>query len=685
MPTPHTTRAEAERRVAAVNKCLSEGFRPPGTVGYGPGAVSKAATELGMSVSALQSSIGTIRRLYKIEPNWGLYKPAESPVARIEYGPDVDFHAAIKAALRRGTKSLPELSTLTGLPEAVCGAIIHDLTDKGANVRADGGSYSIEKEPPQAYTAENIPEYVGRKDNTFLFGAISDTHLGSKYERLDVLNWEYDRFAKAKVDRVFHAGNMIDGECRFNKFDIHTHGMDAQCQYLAKHYPIRKGLVTYAVSGDDHEGWYAQREGVDIGRYIENVMKEGGRSDWVNLGYMESHIKLVNPNTGKFAILAVVHPGGGSAYADSYTVQKIIECVPTDSEILTPLGWKKHNEVAVGDAVMGYDILTDRCIWTTITAIHHGTAPVTRHWNDQFDAICTANHRWAMEWESRAGPNPNSVVPKPYSRRDRLIQSIEESHARSRIIQAAIGPDGPGMPRLGPKEWLRRDQSVATVMKLTSGERRAFIEAMMLGEGTVSGSKVGRTLVFSQRPGPVNDAFRLACFLEGIATTDKTQPPGSFKPDGNPTQRVTMLQKRMRICDRLKTEDGGTMEVWCPTTPLGTWVMRQGKLITITGNSLEGGEKPAVGLYGHYHKLLAGSYRNVWWLQCGATKDQDTFARKKKLRYDIGGTIVELTQDPATGAIIGFTPKMMRYFNRGYYNDRWSLSGDVTLPPRTVV
>ena len=426
MPTPHITKQEAERRIAAVNKALSEGYRPPGVMGHGQAAVSKAASSLGMARTGVQNSLHDIRRLYGLEPDWSLWKHQEAPIQRVTYGPDVDFHAAIKAALRRGTKSLPELSNLTGLPEAVCGAIIHDLTDKGANVRADGGSYSIEKEPPQAYTAENIPEYVGRKDNTFLFGAISDTHLGSKYERLDVLNWEYDRFAKAKVDRVFHAGNMIDGECRFNKFDIHTHGMDAQCQYLAKHYPIRKGLVTYAVSGDDHEGWYAQREGVDIGRYIENVMKEGGRSDWVNLGYMESHIKLVNPNTGKFAILAVVHPGGGSSYADSYTVQKIIE-------------------------------------------------------------------------------------------------------------------------------------------------------------------------------------------------------------------------------------------------------------------SLEGGEKPAVGLYGHYHKLLAGSYRNVWWLQTGCTKDQDTFARKKKLRYDIGGTIVELTQDPVTGAIIGFTPKMMRYFNRGYYNDRWSLSGDVTLPPRTVV
>src|SRR6185369_11109011 len=55
------------------------------------------------------------------------------------------------------------------------------------------------------------------------------------------------------------------------------------------------------------------------------TMRDAGRSDWVDLGYMEAHIRLRNANTGKESILAVVHPGGGSAYADSYVVQKIIE------------------------------------------------------------------------------------------------------------------------------------------------------------------------------------------------------------------------------------------------------------------------------------------------------------------------------------------------------------------------
>ncbi|MGE3582875.1 MAG: Hint domain-containing protein [Hyphomonadaceae bacterium] len=248
-------------------------------------------------------------------------------------------------------------------------------------------------------------------------------HNCSRYERLDVLNDLYNRFEKAKVQAVYNTGNWIDGEARFNKHDITVHGMEAQCRYLARHYPARPGFKTYAVAGDDHEGWYGQREGVDIGRFAERIMRDVGREDWVHLGFMEAYIRLVNANTGKSAVMAVVHPGGGSAYALSYSIQKIIE-------------------------------------------------------------------------------------------------------------------------------------------------------------------------------------------------------------------------------------------------------------------ALDGGEKPAVGLYGHYHKLWAGNIRNVWCVQTGTTKDQDPFMRKKKIDAHVGGVIVRMEQDPRTGAIIGFEPNMIRYFNKGYYADRWSYSQPVRLPHR---
>jgi hypothetical protein len=104
--------------------------------------------------------------------------------------------------------------------------------------------------------------------------------------------------------------------------------------------------------------------------------------------------------------------------------------------------------------------------------------------------------------------------------------------------------------------------------------------------------------------------------------------------------------------------------------------------------SYEGGEKPAVAFFGHYHKLDAGNIRNVWTCQTGTQQDQTPFMRKKSLEAHVGGAIVEMEQDPKTGAIVAFRPWLRRYFNQRYYvssgmaNDRWSGHGEVAMVPR---
>lgn len=93
--------------------------------------------------------------------------------------------------------------------------------------------------------------------------------------------------------------------------------------------------------------------------------------------------------------------------------------------------------------------------------------------------------------------------------------------------------------------------------------------------------------------------------------------------------------------------------------------------------ALQGGEKPAVVLFGHWHKMDCFNYRNVWIVQGGTTEDQTPFMRKKKLEAHVGGMIIGLEQDER-GAIPVCVPWMKRYFDRGYYNGQYSMSGDVT-------
>ncbi len=241
----------------------------------------------------------------------------ETSVASTALLPD-----ALAALLRKAPASIVDLATrLQATQGQVLDALL-SLKDAGANLHQFGEQWSLEKQPART---GRVFEYTSRPDHTFIFGVASDQHLGSKYARLDVLNDLYDWFAARKVDRVFNAGNWIDGEDEKNRQDIAVHGFEPQIDYFAKTYPARAGLTTYAVWGEDHEGWFARRESIDVGRFAERRMRDAGREDWIDLGFMEAKIDLVNAQTGVKTSMLVMHPGGGTAYALSYRPQKLVE------------------------------------------------------------------------------------------------------------------------------------------------------------------------------------------------------------------------------------------------------------------------------------------------------------------------------------------------------------------------
>ena len=84
------------------------------------------------------------------------------------------------------------------------------------------------------------------------FGMISDTHLCSIAERLDLVNAAYDEFAKRGITKVFHTGDLTDGwnEYRGHINFVKIHGDQAQAQYAIKYYPKRPGIRTYVIGGN---------------------------------------------------------------------------------------------------------------------------------------------------------------------------------------------------------------------------------------------------------------------------------------------------------------------------------------------------------------------------------------------------------------------------------------------------
>lgn len=158
------------------------------------------------------------------------------------------------------------------------------------------------------------------------YGLVSDTHLCCKEERLSELHNQYDLFKREGITTVFHAGNILDGYiARINGGSVFETTIDGQCQYVVDNYPRRDGIKTYFITGDDHESWFAP--GFNIGQYIDHVAHHQGRTDLQYIGHVEADIELKNKSTGASTIIKVQHPGGGSAYARSYTGQKQIEAL----------------------------------------------------------------------------------------------------------------------------------------------------------------------------------------------------------------------------------------------------------------------------------------------------------------------------------------------------------------------
>jgi len=159
-----------------------------------------------------------------------------------------------------------------------------------------------------------ISSYRGR---WYKFGYVTDTHLCSRYERLDVLNAAYKVFRNEGVEAVMHSGDILAGEkvYRGQEYELHTIGATSQVAYAVAKYPRFKGITTYFITGN-HDLVFWKRSQVDVGAMIAER-----RPDMVYLGQEEADVMI-----GKIRV-RLSHPGKGTSYALSYFQQKYIEAL----------------------------------------------------------------------------------------------------------------------------------------------------------------------------------------------------------------------------------------------------------------------------------------------------------------------------------------------------------------------
>jgi predicted phosphodiesterase len=149
-------------------------------------------------------------------------------------------------------------------------------------------------------------------------GAMSDTHLGSKYTHPEFIHQAFEEFRKEGVDMVVHVGDVTEG---MSKRDGHVYELSHIGYHQQKAHAIEvlgewTETPAYAIDGN-HDRWYMQNS--DTGAIIVSDICDA-LPNWTFLGHDEGDISL-----GGVATLKLWHGLDGSSYALSYRLQKIIE------------------------------------------------------------------------------------------------------------------------------------------------------------------------------------------------------------------------------------------------------------------------------------------------------------------------------------------------------------------------
>lgn len=149
-----------------------------------------------------------------------------------------------------GMFSFKELAEKSGLSKPELEQTICALRMKHRNIRflKFSKQYQLDKTPTPYFQLHNFSTVLPLEG---AIGLISDTHLGSIAERLDILDFAYDTFKAAGVAQVFHTGDITDGEGVYPGHNNHVHCRgDDQLAWCAAKYPWRSGIITNFIAGN---------------------------------------------------------------------------------------------------------------------------------------------------------------------------------------------------------------------------------------------------------------------------------------------------------------------------------------------------------------------------------------------------------------------------------------------------
>ena len=210
-------------------------------------------------------------------------------------------------------KSFLEICEKLELKDYEVAGLVIMMAQQGYNIDFVNGEVVVRKVPPKHEDVYQIPNNLEHLKLLL----ISDTHLGSKYDRIDILRYLYDKAEDKGIQHILHSGDFTDGRSTRPEqvYELKEPSYEGQVDYCVEKYPSFSGK-TYIIQGN-HDDWWYKSAGSEI---VKTIAKQ--REDMIYLGADIADLRIGNLKVRLF------HGSGGGAYAKSYKLQKYLDTIP---------------------------------------------------------------------------------------------------------------------------------------------------------------------------------------------------------------------------------------------------------------------------------------------------------------------------------------------------------------------
>lgn len=163
-------------------------------------------------------------------------------------------------------------------------ALIEKIEQEGYTINYENDRFFMQRVPRKKEQSIDLKKIEAK---SILY--VSDTHIGSKFARVDLLDKAYRIAHEQGIDTVLHTGDISNGIYYGRKdFEKETEviGWFDSLDCVVNKYPSYANMTTYFIGGN-HDATYKAEFGKDIGEAISQQ-----RKDLIYLGEDSAELKL---------------------------------------------------------------------------------------------------------------------------------------------------------------------------------------------------------------------------------------------------------------------------------------------------------------------------------------------------------------------------------------------------------